>query len=112
MMTRRRMFVVAAFAIVLSAREASGDIYHLKSPSTLKTEKGSELKLPPGYFLDEETWRERDEHMKKLEEDRTRFRAENESLRKSAHEGMSIPFATMVFVVGAFTGFVSYQMVR
>lgn len=111
-MRSRRSCVVVAILVILAAREASGEIYHLKSPSQLKTEKGSELKLPPGYFLDEETWRERDERMKKLEEDRTRFKAENESLRKSARDGMSIPFAVGVFVVGAFTGFVGYQMMK
>ena len=56
------------------------------SPSTLKTEKGSELKLPPGYFLDEETWMERDAEMRRLQEQESRLRAENLSLRDSADD--------------------------
>lgn len=106
---KRRTLIIAAVATVLAARDASGDIYHLKSPSTLKTEKGSELKLPPGYFLDEETWRERDERMKRLEEDRTRLGAENRSLRDSK---VSIRPYLFTFVIGAAAGFVSYLALK
>lgn len=84
-MKRTRFALVVGVAAVLAARDASGDpIYHLKSPSTLKTEKGSELKLPPGYFLDEQTWQDRDAEMKRLQEQETRLTAENKSLKKSA----------------------------
>lgn len=85
-MRRRALITATIVGALMLAREASGDIYHLKSPSTLKTEKGSELKLPPGYFLDEKTWQERDAELKKLQDERTRRNAENESLRKSASE--------------------------
>lgn len=83
-MQRRKISLCCALAVVLSAREAAGDIYHVKSPSTLKTEKGSELTLPPGYFLDEQTWQERDLEMRRLQEQETRLVAENKSLRESA----------------------------
>ena len=44
---RRRVALTLAFAAVLAAREAYGDeIYHLKSPSTVETQKGSKLALP------------------------------------------------------------------
>ncbi len=82
----QRLFLVAAFATVLAAREAHGEIYHLKSPSTLETEKGSKLQLPPGYFLDEETWQERDLEMRRLQEQEARLGAENLSLRGSAND--------------------------
>ncbi len=95
---KRRAAVIAVLAVTLAARETAAEIYRMKSPSTLKTEKGSELKLPPGYFLDEEAWRERDERMKKLEADRTRLGAENRSLRKSSTEYPWLATAT----VGAF----------
>jgi hypothetical protein len=111
-MMRRRLFVAAALATVLAAREASGDIYHLKSPSQLKTEKGSELKLPPGYFLDEKTWQERDLEMRRLQEQETRLGAENKSLRNSLRESGSTRFYIVTFAVGVFTGFVGYQMMK
>jgi hypothetical protein len=95
---RARIVVAVALATVLSAREASGEIYRIKSPSTVVTEKGSTLKLPPGYFLDEEAWRERDERLKQAENDRTRLKAENQSLRKSAGD---YPWVA-TGVVGAF----------
>lgn len=82
---RRRLHLAIALAAILSAREAYGDdIYHIKSPSTLETQKGSKLSLPPGYFLSEDAWRERDEALKQAENDRTRLKAENDSLRQSA----------------------------
>lgn len=95
---RRHRLVIASALLVLAAREAHGDIYHIKSPSTLKTEKGSELKLPPGYFLDEKTWQERDLELKQKQESETRLKAENKSLRKSATE---YPWLATGFV-GAF----------
>lgn len=82
---RRRAFV--AVLVVALTREASGDIYHLKSPSKVETEKGSKLSLPPGYFLDEATWAARDAELKAAQADRTRLKAENDSLRKSTSEG-------------------------
>ncbi len=99
-MRNRRYVLYAALATVLAAREANGEpIYHLKSPSTLKTEKGNELRLPPGYFLDEQTWQDRDLEMKRLQELETRLRAENLSFRKSANE--DYPWLA-TGVVGAF----------
>lgn len=109
---RTRRTILMAFLIVAAAREAAadpGDIYHVKSASTLKTEKGSELKLPPGYFLDEKTWQERDSELKAAQEARTRLAAENDSLRKSADD---IPWKTVgcAFLFGAFVGFLGYEM--
>ncbi len=85
-MPQRKLVFAIALALTFATREAAGEpvIYKLKSPSTLTTEKGSTLKLPPGYFLDEPTWLERDLEMRRLQEQETRLRAENRSLRKSA----------------------------
>ena len=94
---KRRAFVAVALVTALTAR-AAGETYHIKSPSTLRTEKGSELNLPPGYFLDERTWQERDLELKEAQEQRVRLKAENESLRKSATE---YPWLATC-VVGAF----------
>lgn len=99
-MLRRRLTLVVVLAAALASKEASGEpIYHIKSPSELKTEKGSELKLPPGYFLDEQTWLERDAEMRRLQEQETRLKAENQSLRKSAKD--DYPWLA-TGVVGAF----------
>ena len=108
---RRRVVLALALATVLAAREASGDIYHLKSPSTLETQRGSKLTLPPGYFLDERTWQDRDAELKRLQEADTRRKAENESLRKSADE---IPWKVIAsaLVFGAFVGYLSDHMTK
>jgi hypothetical protein len=111
-MLRRRLVLGMVLMTALTAREAAGDIYHLKSPSQLETEKGSKLKLPPGYFLDEVTWQERDAALKRLQEQETRLKAENVSLRKSASEGLSATSAVLLVSLGAFFGFVAYQSTK
>jgi hypothetical protein len=85
-MRNRRISLVAALAVLLMAREAHADIWHMRSPSTLETEKGSVLQLPPGYFLDEGTWQERDLEMRRLQELEVRLKAENRSFRDSASD--------------------------
>ena len=109
---RRRAWLAVALVTVLS-REAAGDIYHLKSPSELKTEKGSELKLPPGYFLDEQAWQERDAELKQAQEDRTRLAAENKSLRKTVTAD-AIPWKTIAcaLVFGVVTGVIGDRMTK
>lgn len=85
-MRKRHTFLLAAVVTTALVSEARGDIYHLKSPSTLETEKGSKLSLPPGYFLDEDTWTERDLEMRRLQEQEVRLKAENASLRGSSDD--------------------------
>ncbi len=101
-MRNRRLFLATACAAMLISREVNAEIYHIKSPSELKTEKGSELKLPPGYFLDEKTWAERDLEMKRLQEQETRLVAQNKSLRKSASSPVWLTVA--VSTLGASLG--------
>lgn len=107
---RRRIVLGAAVIVALMSNEASGDpIYHIKSPSVITTEKGSELKLPPGYFMDEPTFKDLDLRLKTLEENDTRLRAENQSLRKTADE---IPWKVIgsAIAFGVLVGFVSFNM--
>jgi hypothetical protein len=95
---RRRPLIAVVVLMALTRETSAEPVYHLKSPSTVTTEKGNTLKLPPGYFLDERAWQERDLELKQAQEARTRLKAENESLRKSASE---YPWLATV-VVGAF----------
>ena len=83
---RRRVALAVAVVTALSSRAVAEPPVHLKTPSTVVTDGGSKIRLPAGYFLDEATWQQRDVDMKKAQEDATRFRAENVSLRKSAEE--------------------------
>lgn len=108
---RRRMTLTLALVGVLAAREASGDVWHIKTPSVVVTEKGSKLDLPPGYFLDEEAWRERDLELKRLQEQETRLKAENRSLRKTVAAD-AIPWRVIVCAMafGAAAGIIGWQM--
>ncbi len=56
----------------------------MRSPSELKTEGGSDLHLPPGYFLDEPTFDRLDAETRRLQEAETRLTAENNSFRSTA----------------------------
>lgn len=101
-----------AIAMALAASApgpARGDdqsvVLHLKTPSSARTDGGTNLRLPPGYFLDETSWAKLDAETRRLQERETRLKAENESLRKSAR---SISFGWYAlagaFVLGASLG--------
>lgn len=111
MRARQRFALLVAVAATLCARDAAGDIYRLKSPSELVTQKGSKLSLPPGYFLDEQTWQDRDAELKRLQEQETRLKAENRSLRKTV-EIDAIPWKTIAcaMLFGAGAGIIGWQM--
>jgi hypothetical protein len=102
-MKRSHRFMCVAVAAVLVSREAHGEIYHLKSPSTLETEKGSILQLPPGYFMDEPTWNERDREMRRLQDQETILSAQNKSLRESVDGFPWLP-VVVTAVVGLIGG--------
>lgn len=86
-MRHPRIAIAVVLASALAARSAGGDpVTHLKTPSEVHTQGGSVLQLPPGYFLDEPTYKEKDGELRRLQEQETRLKAENESLRKSARK--------------------------
>lgn len=112
-MRHPRVMFAIALAGVLATREAAGDITHLKSPSHVETQKGSKLDLPPGYFLDEQTWQDRDAVLKKAQDDATRFKAENDSLRKTSNSGSTdTRFMVITFAIGVFSGYVAYHALK
>lgn len=85
-MSKRYVGLAAALVVTLLAAGAAADPapeppIHLKSPSEVRTARGSELRLPPGYFLPEPTWAKLDNEIRRLQEAETRLKAENESLR-------------------------------
>lgn len=90
-MSRRRVSLfVAVLVLTPSPTEAdvfepnTGDILHIQSPLTGKTDGGTDLRLPPGYFLDEPTFKAKDAELRTLQEDKTRRDAENLSLKETA----------------------------
>ncbi len=56
---------------------------HLASASAVHTDGGSDLRLPPGYFLPEPLWTKLNTETKRLQDTETRLAAENKSLRAS-----------------------------
>jgi hypothetical protein len=103
---KRRTALAAALLVTLVAREAHGEPpLHIKTPSTLVTDGGSKLRLPPGYFYDEGQRDMLDIELRRLQEQETRLTAENSSLRDSA--GSWSPgwrFAAVAFTVGSAIG--------
>jgi len=57
---------------------------HLSTPSLVATDGGSDLHLPPGYYLAEPLYKQWDAETKRLQTAETRLTAENKSLRASA----------------------------
>lgn len=96
-MGRRRLAALVVAAVIVESPRATGEPYvpaplevlHLKSSSTARTDKGSDLRLPPGYFMDEPKFAQLDSELKTLQDARTRLEAENASLRKSASQDIS-----------------------
>lgn len=82
----RIVFVLVVAGALASRSAASDPILHLKTPSEVHTQGGTNLTLPPGYFIDEPTFKEKDGELRRLQEGETRLKAENESLRKSARK--------------------------
>lgn len=95
--------LVALVVMCLAARSAGGDdalpstpsappaptvignagYLHLRSSAHVQTEGGSDLRLPPGYYLDEPNWHKLDDEVRRLQEQETRLAAENKSLRST-----------------------------
>lgn len=88
---RRRVMVATVVVMTATTRLALGDPVappapvnlHILSPSTVHTDGGSDVRLPPGYFLDEATRAAIDTEMKRLQDQETRLTAENTSLTQS-----------------------------
>lgn len=79
--------------IVLAAARAAADpatpvkvngVAHLASASAVHTDGGADLRLPPGYFLDEPSWTKLNTETRRLQDAETRLNAENRSFRASA----------------------------
>lgn len=86
---------LTALIIALASGVAHGDpappdpapapsgFLHMRSPSTVHTDGGSDLKLPPGYFMDEPTYDKLDAETKRLQDAELRLTVENKSMRQS-----------------------------
>jgi len=107
--------VVAALIILLAAiTEAHADdpgYLKIGSPSTLTTEKGSVVKLPPGRFIDEPTFALLDLEVRRLQERETRLAAENKSLRETATSSRIWKFTVAALAIGFASG-VAVQVAR
>ena len=71
----------------------------LLSSSSVQTDGGSNLRLPPGYYLDEERWKRLDLRVRELQNDSTRLNAENRALRNSVG-GWQPGWKTVLIVLG------------
>jgi hypothetical protein len=83
-MRGRVRILVAAIVLLGTARATAEPInIHIETPSTVHTDGGTDLRLPPGYFLDEGTHQKLDTEMRRLQDTETRLSAENTSLRST-----------------------------
>lgn len=90
MLSRRRTVLLAGFLAMYPAPTDAepytpkpGEILHLNTATTGKTDGGTDLRLPPGYFLDEPTFTAKDLELRSSQETITRLKGENESFRKT-----------------------------
>lgn len=78
---------IVLLVLLLTPHGAPADPTHVRSASTCKTDSGYDLRLPPGYFVEEPDWRKLDDEVKRLQGSETQLRAENESLRELVASG-------------------------
>lgn len=79
-------------------------LLRVRSPSTLTTEKGAVVNLPPVRIVDEESWGTLEIEFKRLQDLETRLGAENKSLRASASSSRHWKFAIAALAVGFASG--------
>ncbi len=99
--------VLVSFALLVAFPSVTtADVLHLKTPSTVKTDGGTSLRLPPGYFLEEMDYEKLDGTLKEMELQQIRLEAENQSLRDSADE-VSFGWITLgaAVLAGVATGY-------
>lgn len=82
----------------------------LRSWSHVQTDGGSDLRVPPGYFMDEENYNKLDLEVRRLQELETRLTAENRSLRESV-SGWQPGWKTLALTlaVGVVAGFYGHS---
>lgn len=97
MQKRLRVLVLVGCLCVTSPALADPPL-HLLTPSTVTTEGGTTLKLPPSYILSEPAWSSLDVEMKRLQDQETRLKAENGSLR-AVVSGWQPGFYTLALAV-------------
>lgn len=102
------VFVVGAplRAIADTSAEPLSKPIHVTVPSTLTTDSGTELHLPPIYLMSEPQWEHLDAEVKRLQDAETRLTAENKVLQ-SSDSGPSIGWKMLISatVVGIAVGY-------
>ncbi len=68
--------------ILALAHRAAAEPLHLRTPSSVQTDGGSTLRLPPGYFIEERVWSDLDLELRRLQDAETRLTVENSTMRK------------------------------
>lgn len=78
---------IVAMALLAQVGSSVADPTHVRSASTCKTDSGYDLRLPPGYFVEEADWTKLDAEVRRLQDSETQLKAENESLKESIADG-------------------------
>lgn len=90
---------------------SASDPCHLRmrEETTVIKDDGTQYRFPPGHFYDDPTWQNLDAEVKRLQDQETRLKAENKSLRES-FEGWSPGWftVTIAILVGAGAGIGGY----
>lgn len=97
-MQKRLGVLVLVGCLCVTSSALADPPLHLLTPSTLTTEGGSTLRLPPSYVLSEPAWSSLDVEMKRLQDVETRLKAENGSLR-AAVSGWQPGFYTLAIAI-------------
>lgn len=101
---------ILVIATVANADPAPPVNLHMRSPSRVVTDGGTELRLPAGYFVDEATHDKLDNELRRLQAAETKLNAENSTLRADMAGWQPGPYTLAItFVVGLAAGMYLYH---
>lgn len=107
---RKALVAAAALVVFLWPSKAGAEPIHFTRPFEVHIEGVEPLKLPPGYYFSEEERDKLDLHVRKIEDENTNLRAQNDSLRSSAgtSKWFVLGVATLALIVGGVVGSVAF----
>ncbi len=106
---RRVGFVVACAVTLLATRAAAepapSDRLRMREPATLTVASGKTYELPPGRWMAEHVFEEKEAELKAAQESTVRLTAERDSYKKSAEQWQpGWKFAVSALVAGIAIG--------
>lgn len=104
------VFIVVSLILIAGMPEVAADDGHIVTKEVTEIchlDKVTCTVLQPGHFLNEQTYTKLDIEMRRLQDQETRLKAQNDSLRSSANDVPWLPIALSLgagLILGTYLG--------